>query len=68
MHTIPLIVVSAGARHVEAQGENEEGITNALVRVLKGQRTACFIQTHGERNLDSTEREGYDRFKKQLSQ
>ncbi len=61
------VVVSAGDRHMEAQGDGEEGITNALVRVLKGQRTACFISTHGERNLDSTERDGYDHFKKQLS-
>ena len=60
------VVVAAGDRHMEAQGDGEEGITNALVRVLKGQRTACFIQTHGERNLDSTERDGYDHFKKQL--
>jgi len=60
------VVVSAGDRHMEAQGDSEEGITNALVRVLKGQRTACFIQTHGERNLDGTERDGYDHFKKQL--
>jgi ABC-type uncharacterized transport system involved in gliding motility auxiliary subunit len=60
------IVVAAGDRHMEAQGDSEEGITNALVRVLKGQRTACFMQTHGERNLDSTERDGYDRFKTQL--
>jgi ABC-type uncharacterized transport system involved in gliding motility auxiliary subunit len=59
-------VVSAGDRHMEAQGDGEEGITNALVRVLKGQRMACFIQTHGERNLDSTDRDGYDHFKKQL--
>jgi ABC-type uncharacterized transport system involved in gliding motility auxiliary subunit len=60
------IVVSAGDRHMESQGDSEEGITNALVRVLKGQRTACFIQTHGERSLDGTERDGYDHFKKQL--
>jgi ABC-type uncharacterized transport system involved in gliding motility auxiliary subunit len=60
------VVVSAGERHMEAQGDTEEGITNALVRVLKGQRMACFIQTHGERNLDGTERDGYDHFKKQL--
>jgi ABC-type uncharacterized transport system involved in gliding motility auxiliary subunit len=60
------VVVAAGDRHMEAQGDGEEGITNALVRVLKGQRMACFIQTHGERNLDNTERDGYDRFKKQL--
>lgn len=61
------IVVAAGERHMEATGDGEEGLTNALVRVLKGQRTACFIQTHGERSLDSTERDGYDHFKKQLS-
>jgi ABC-type uncharacterized transport system involved in gliding motility auxiliary subunit len=60
------IVVAAGDRHMEAQGDGEEALTNALVRVLKGQRTACFIQTHGERNLDSAERDGYDHFKKQL--
>jgi len=60
------IVVSAGERHMESQGDGEEGITNALVRVLKGQRNACFIETHGERGLDSTERDGYDHFKKQL--
>ena len=61
------IVVSAGDRHMEAQGDSEEGITNALVRVLKGKRTACFIGTHGERNLESTDRDGYDHFKTQLS-
>ncbi len=61
------IVVTAGDRHMEAQGDTEEGITNALVRVLKGQRMACFIQTHGERNLDGTERDGYNHFKTQLS-
>ena len=36
------------------------------MRVLKGQRTACFIETHGERNLDSTDRDGYDHFKNDL--
>ena len=61
------IVVTAGDRHMDAQGDTEEGITNALVRVLKGQRMACFIQTHGERNLDGTERDGYNHFKTQLS-
>jgi len=59
-------VVAAGDRHMEAQGDTEEAITNALVRVLKGQRTICFIQGHGERNLDGTDRDGYDQFKKQL--
>ncbi len=61
------IVVAAGERHMDAQGDTEEGITNALVRVLKGQRMACFITTHGERNLDGSDRDGYDHFKTQLS-
>ena len=61
------IVVAAGDRHMEAQGDTEEAITNALVGVLKGQRTACFIETHGERKLDSSDRDGFDHFKKQLS-
>jgi ABC-type uncharacterized transport system involved in gliding motility auxiliary subunit len=60
------VVVASGDRHMEAQGDTEEGLTNALVRVLKGQRTACFVASHGQRNLDSTERDGYDHFKKQL--
>jgi ABC-type uncharacterized transport system involved in gliding motility auxiliary subunit len=67
VRTYGTIVVAAGDRHMEAQGDGEEGITNALVRVLKGQRMACFIQTHGERNLDGSDREGYDRFKTQLT-
>ncbi len=66
VRTYGTIVVSAGDRHMEAQGDTEEGITNALVRVLKGQRSACFIEGHGERKLDSTDRDGYDHFGKQL--
>ena len=60
------VIVAAGDRHMQAQADNEQGITNALIRVLKGQRTVCFIEGHGERNLDSSNREGYDRFKKDL--
>ncbi len=60
------VVVAAGDRHMEAQTTDEEGITNALVRVLKGQRSVCFITTHGEHSLDSTDRDGYEHFKTQL--
>jgi len=60
------IIVAAGDRHFEAQRDNEEGISNALIRVLKGQKTTYFIQGHGERDIESTERNGYDRIKKQL--
>jgi ABC-type uncharacterized transport system involved in gliding motility auxiliary subunit len=60
------IVLSSGDRHIEAQSDTEEGVTNALIRVLKGKKTACFIQGHGERDLEGTDRRGYDRVKKQL--
>jgi ABC-type uncharacterized transport system involved in gliding motility auxiliary subunit len=67
VRTYGTVVVSAGDRHMDAQGDGEEGITNALVGVLKGQRTACFIQAHGVKNLEGTERDGYSKFKTQLS-
>lgn len=60
------IVVAAGDRHFEAKSADEEGVTNALVRVLKGEKTIYFIQGHGERDLESTERGGYDHLVKQL--
>jgi ABC-type uncharacterized transport system involved in gliding motility auxiliary subunit len=60
------IVVAAGDRHFEAQSATEEGVTNAIVRVLKGQKTIYFVQGHGEKDLDSSERAGYDRIKKQI--
>jgi len=66
VRTFGTIVVAAGERHYEATGDSEEGVTNALIRVLKGQRSACFIQGHGERNLDSSEPDGFDRVKKAL--
>lgn len=60
------VIVAASGRHVEAQSETEEGVTNALIRALKGQKTVCFIQGHGERDLENSERTGYDRVKKQF--
>ena len=66
IRTFGTIVVASGDRHYEAQGDTEEGVTNALIRVLKGQSVACFIQGHQEGNLDSTDARGYDRVKKAL--
>jgi gliding motility-associatede transport system auxiliary component len=60
------VVVVAGNRHLDAKSANEEGVTNALIRVLKGEKTIYFVQGHGERDLQSAERGGYDHFVKQL--
>jgi len=60
------VIVAAGDRHFEAQNDTEEGISNALIRVLKGQKTVYFIQGHGERDVESSDRAGYERIKKQF--
>jgi ABC-type uncharacterized transport system involved in gliding motility auxiliary subunit len=60
------VVVAGGDKHFEAQSSTEEGLTNAIVRLLKGQKTVYFIQGHGERDVDSSDRAGYGRIKKQL--
>lgn len=61
------VVVAEGTRHFEAQSADEQGITNALIRLTKGVNKVCFIGGHGERDTESTDREGYDRFKKALT-
>jgi ABC-type uncharacterized transport system involved in gliding motility auxiliary subunit len=66
VRTYGTIVVAAGDRHFEAQRDTEESISNALIRLFKGQRTACFLEGHGERDLESSERAGYSRVKKEF--
>lgn len=54
------IVIESGTRREEAKGITEEQITSALVRVLKGtERTICFAQGGGEKDLDKSARDGY---------
>jgi len=60
------IIVAMGDRHFEAQSNNEQGITNALVRVLKQQTEVYFIQGHGEKDPSATDPEGYSGLKKEL--
>ena len=60
------LVVTAGGRQFETQTDTEEAVTNAIIRVLKGQKSACFLQGHGEKNPESSEREGLDKLKKAL--
>lgn len=67
VRTYGTVVVASGDRHYESEGgATEEGLTNALIHVLHGQKTIYFSQGHGERDLGDTDRAGYDRFKKAL--
>jgi len=60
------VVVATSDKHFEAQDDTEEGVTNAMVRLLKGQKTVYFIQGHGERDIESSDRGGYANLKKAL--
>ena len=61
------IIVESGPRREEAKGLTEEQITSALVRVLKGtERTVCFAQGGGEKELDKSARDGYTAIKEMV--
>ncbi len=67
VRSLGTIVVAAGDRHYEAQGQTEEAVTNTLIRVLKGQKFVYFVQGHGERDVESSQGSGYERIKQQLA-
>jgi len=67
VRTLGTLLVASGTNHFEAQSADEQGVTNALVRLTKGVKKICFISGHGERDLESADREGYERFKKALT-
>ncbi|MDE3178324.1 MAG: GldG family protein, partial [Acidobacteriota bacterium] len=60
------IYVASGARHMQASDTTEAGITNALIRLLKGEKTIYFVSGQGERDPSDTGRDGYSDFKQAL--
>jgi ABC-type uncharacterized transport system involved in gliding motility auxiliary subunit len=57
-------LVQVGDRKEEAKSMTEEGITGALIRVLKNKtRTVCFVTGSGEHQIDDSDRNGYSDFK-----
>jgi ABC-type uncharacterized transport system involved in gliding motility auxiliary subunit len=67
VRTLGTVFVASGASHYEAQSADEQGVTNALIRLTKGVRKVCFISGHGEHDPDSADRDGFQRFKKALT-
>jgi ABC-type uncharacterized transport system involved in gliding motility auxiliary subunit len=57
-------VVSVGARREDAKTFDEEGVTGALIRALKGgERQVCVVAGHGEHRLDdSSQSDGFSGF------
>jgi gliding motility-associatede transport system auxiliary component len=61
------IEVVSGTRHFQAQSTEEEGVTNALIRVLMGEKTIYFMDGHGERSIDDSGRDGLQNLKNELN-
>src|SRR5438128_483838 len=58
------VILEMGGKteRIEKQSEplREEDVTNALLKVVKGEKkTIYFVEGHGEKKLDDTERTGY---------
>lgn len=66
VHNYGTIIIQAGNRHAEAKASTEDGITNALISVLKGQSIVYFVGGHGERDPDGSGSHGYSTVKKAL--
>jgi ABC-type uncharacterized transport system involved in gliding motility auxiliary subunit len=63
------VLVASAGKTERAKGTKEEDIINSIIRVLQGEtKTIYFLQGHGERQLDSTERLGYSEAKKGLEE
>jgi ABC-type uncharacterized transport system involved in gliding motility auxiliary subunit len=56
-------VIQIGAKREEAKTFDEEGITGAMVRALKGgERTVCVVGGSGEHRLDDSTGDGFSEF------
>ena len=67
--TYGTVVVAAGDRNEQAKGTEEGDITNTLIRLLKGEsKILYFLEGHGERELESSERLGLSEAKAALEE
>jgi ABC-type uncharacterized transport system involved in gliding motility auxiliary subunit len=57
-------VIAVGSRREDAKTFDEEGVTGALIRALKGgERQVCVVSGHGEHRLDdSSQGDGFSGF------
>src|ERR1700734_257318 len=57
-------LISVGTRREDAKTFDEEGVTGALIRALKGgEREVCVVSGHGEHRLDdSSQSDGFSGF------
>ena len=60
IRTYGTVMIEAGANREEATSTDEEDVTNAIIKLLKGEeKTACIVTGHGEADTSDTERAGF---------
>jgi ABC-type uncharacterized transport system involved in gliding motility auxiliary subunit len=58
------VIVEYGGRSETAKNTNEEGITNALIKLLQTEvKKVYFVSGHGERSPEDYDNTGYDQIK-----
>jgi ABC-type uncharacterized transport system involved in gliding motility auxiliary subunit len=61
------IVLESGEKEEKVLVADEENLTNALLKVIReGKKVVYFLEGHGERSINNTEREGYSEAKRAI--
>ncbi len=69
VETVPAILVEHKGRTERVTSSNEQDLTNALIKAVTGrERKVYFTQGHGEKDLNSSERDGYSGLTEALKQ
>jgi gliding motility-associatede transport system auxiliary component len=67
VRTYGTVFVEMGPTREEAKTTNEEDVTNAIIKAIKGkEKTACLLGGHGEAAPDDAERDGFASAKKEI--
>ncbi len=67
VRTYGTVLIEMAGNREEANSTDEEDVTNAIIRVIKGEeKTACFLAGHGEADGDDSERQGFSAAKRQI--
>ena len=62
----PMLFVEQGARQEKLNGDSEQELTNAIIRLSREKRKACFAYGYGERDSEGHDRPGYAQAKDML--
>jgi ABC-type uncharacterized transport system involved in gliding motility auxiliary subunit len=67
VRTYGTVFVEMGATREQADSMNEEEVTNAIIKAIKGKaKKACLLAGHGEAGPEDAERDGFASAKKEI--